>query len=622
MNGNSVHKCICGAELIQKAAAKIYIASAVACDVCHRMNQLGINDQFWHCKQGKNMYHKDGFDVCNICVEDYDAKSVIECNQFALPIVNHKTCINTDGISNCPQFTELQNVCSKKVRNTMNMQRIVNNFLHILHAHNTQKDLQEIQKGQNKCNASNCESFARFHRIRGEEQKQDVEYEIMDEIHDRIHCYFSHSDLSVNKMEKSIYSDHRLKQRYTKVFEQFEYKNGAFNVGHEFRYEYSEEMYTEDSVCVSPKFTSLKEELTSNDIYRINMGQFNNECIKARLHYDSEYRKKAITTNSLDKQWRFLMQHVIVLQIYCNFTDLQYAFSKTYRENDGKKHRNYYFMGMYLKMVAKRFGTPVINGTINKFYHGLSEKLLFTDYFSGAKFEGISIKCPLSTTSSFAVASNFASDNGLIIEFGAISYLQNKYFSVSWLSDFPYEHEYLFIQNEGHFRMNNIFDVQMGFEYVHLLRALTVLKYLISKCQFKYHMMMDKLTDKSRLCLELIFNHKLAKFGKYGQKLVQNFLEKQESVYIDFDVIKDASLLDLFCNIDNHGNICIAIATMKTLFVNMTTLSICNIHRLDSKLVRKAGTSKRQQMETSHSISHKLNDCDQHSDAISNRAQD
>ena len=127
-------------------------------------------------------------------------------------------------------------------------------------------------------------------------------------------------------------------------------------------------------------------------------------------------------------------------------------------------------MGMYLKIALRRFGTLTKDGDIKTFYHGLSEKLLFPDYFFGVEFEGISIKSPISTTSSPEVASNFtAGNNGLILALQSISFEFNRYFSVSWLSDFPYEKEYLFIQNEGHFQIQNIFDVTTGYEYANVL---------------------------------------------------------------------------------------------------------------------------------------------------------
>eukprot|EP01084_Bolivina_argentea_P212617 361351_1 len=38
------------------------------------------------------------------------------------------------------------------------------------------------------------------------------------------------------------------------------------------------------------------------------------------------------------------IEHLLSMMIYCNYTNLQYQFSKTYRENKGVNHNNFYWM--------------------------------------------------------------------------------------------------------------------------------------------------------------------------------------------------------------------------------------------------------------------------------------
>ena len=126
----------------------------------------------------------------------------------------------------------------------------------------------------------------------------------------------------------------------------------------------------------------LKEELISNGIYRINIAHFNAEHLKAKLNHNSEYCKRRINGYSTVKcRWNFLLQHVLVLQIYCGFTDLQFQFSKTYRTSEGRDQSNFYLMGLYPKIVTQVFGTNVSEGNCKQFYHGMSEDFLFPDYF-------------------------------------------------------------------------------------------------------------------------------------------------------------------------------------------------------------------------------------------------
>eukprot|EP01084_Bolivina_argentea_P028948 53768_1 len=75
----------------------------------------------------------------------------------------------------------------------------------------------------------------------------------------------------------------------------------------------------------------------------------------------------------------FTVQHLLSLMIYCNWTKLQYQFSKTYRQikcnetkhNVKKRHSNYFWLGKYLKDSVNRFGDRVVTTNIKKLYHGI-----------------------------------------------------------------------------------------------------------------------------------------------------------------------------------------------------------------------------------------------------------
>ena len=94
-------------------------------------------------------------------------------------------------------------------------------------------------------------------------------------------------------------------------------------------------------------------------------------------------------------------------------------------------------------------------------------------YYSGHT----GIVSPLSTTSSFAVAVNFAAD-GAIIQLQPQQDVEWKnelnVFSVSWLSDFPNEKEYLFFQ-EG-LQLSSVWLVNDGFEIDGLVLVLSKIR--------------------------------------------------------------------------------------------------------------------------------------------------
>eukprot|EP01084_Bolivina_argentea_P233032 392577_1 len=132
-------------------------------------------------------------------------------------------------------------------------------------------------------------------------------------------------------------------------------------------------------VKISNKFPSLKTELTDNGISILTMQQFAVEMHKAKLHYNTFYCKKkyhSMKSGSLS----FSIEYTLSLMVYCNFDDLQYEFSKTYRENDGKAHENFFWLGRNLKIVVQKFGNRVKDGQIKKFYHGIRETLQFPQY--------------------------------------------------------------------------------------------------------------------------------------------------------------------------------------------------------------------------------------------------
>eukprot|EP01083_Nonionella_stella_P315027 1136793_1 len=65
-------------------------------------------------------------------------------------------------------------------------------------------------------------------------------------------------------------------------------------------------------------------------------------------------------------------KHIIAMMIYCNSDELQYRFSETYRKiakNETfielkNRHRNYFFLGKYLRECTECFGMPDSDSTL------------------------------------------------------------------------------------------------------------------------------------------------------------------------------------------------------------------------------------------------------------------
>eukprot|EP01084_Bolivina_argentea_P001710 3156_1 len=224
-------------------------------------------------------------------------------------------------------------------------------------------------------------------------------------------------------------------------------------------------------ITILPMHCNLREELTQHERCRITMEQYKHELLKAQLYKQSRYCRSNF-------ELTFQLHHILSVMVHCNYDGLQNEFNKTYRMNQGRDHRKFYFWGKYLTEAVKKHGTRMCDENIKQLYHGISEPLLINLFLPN--MHGLTIGCPLSTTTCFEVACQFTNHNkGLIFQFSDGSSQNHtnspKYFSCAWLSDFPSEREYLFIQNEpstDSLIVHNIINAKSGMEYHHIIYAL------------------------------------------------------------------------------------------------------------------------------------------------------
>eukprot|EP01084_Bolivina_argentea_P002711 5012_1 len=476
-------KCACGTYLIKRDE------EGALCGICGEKNSP--HTTVFYCTQ-------DEFYVCRKCSEIQQCFGSVchPLTQFLAAMLKY------DG--NIVRI------------NSLNIVNIVDDYLHLLIRHNDDLHFQFIIDKLGTCNVSECKLFMRHHRDRNivEQKINKVDIDKDDEpyceILDKIHCYFYHSvdigyRLAMNKKkinessssnkhtlinevllkQYNMFKSKRLKQatilsdvnrrlitKYNQLSlifndqHQFDDKQ-IYSFGFEFKYETTEQKndYSKDVKQIIPKYFNLKEEILSNKIAGLSTKQFYNEYKKSKIYFDSLYCKQKyrpyfrFDLQKENSKEFITIHHLLSLMIYCNYTTLQYEFSKTYRINNGEDHRNFYYLGKYLKESIFTFGTQIKHGAVYTFYHGISQRLFFP------VFQGINIKCPLSTTSSWEVAANFTNDNaGLIMQFGG-ERSRAKNFSVSWLSDYANESEYLFLQNNDEFQINNIIECKRGWEY-------------------------------------------------------------------------------------------------------------------------------------------------------------
>eukprot|EP01084_Bolivina_argentea_P063831 116445_1 len=248
------------------------------------------------------------------------------------------------------------------------------------------------------------------------------------------------------------------------------------------------------------------------------------------------------------------IEFILSMMIYCNFDSLQTEFSKTYRMYDGKMHCNFYFLGKNLKISVSTFGTYFFhNGDITKLYHGIGEKLAFPTYGIGEKHgltmdvdRDVCIYSPLSTTTALEVALNFTNFNeGLIVEFGPTLKTSPKFLEMSWLSDFAYEHEYLFIQSTDPIHINNITDVKHNIEYNIMLQSLRNIEKIVT-CDGDFKFGSDVFLKKS-LEIAIIYDQlsrsisqckEFSSLTDYARQMCHVYFQQVSFVNLDFSTLK------------------------------------------------------------------------------------
>eukprot|EP01084_Bolivina_argentea_P291285 500608_1 len=516
--------------------------------------------------------------------------------------------------------------------NEQSLSSIVNNYLHLLHEHDDDYQFEFIKEQLNECELGNCNKFKRNNRNRMYKQTQtkygkEIEFrKVCMKIMDKMHCYFCHCFDIGNRfkiqqkklIENSKFNlDCLVNQQITKIYELLKPTRQSnsninstafkkFNIltddhqyhfGYPFAYGYDYEHIDEASIFlqfdwikVSAKYNDLKEELTSNNISQINIQQFNTEYQKANIHFNSYFCKKKyrpfyIYDNGEEKH--ISRDLILALMFYCNYTNLQYEFSKTYRLDKGKNHSEFYWLGRKLKRCLREFGTEMQDGGVTKVYHGITQQLLFPQYVGysdgGTRTWVETIHIPLSTSSSYVVATNFTNDNqGLIIQFEGKT---PKYFSVSWLSDFGNEKEYLFVQNENvrHLSIGNIIDAREGLEYNYILDVLIVINKIFT----------DKLDEKQIITnsmfqmIKALISNQLSKaieeyqsfnsLTEYGKKICNRFFQNAGRLCINYSKWKQKYkfLVEILFYQKEE---CINVKLLNALFPEMWTLQLNEVN--------------------------------------------
>eukprot|EP01083_Nonionella_stella_P200040 733008_1 len=556
--------------------------------------------------------------------------SKIKCDKHTHSQHTQKPIQCIDILSNNLVLDSLKNALTCHYRDTrsahslhcIDIVRCLDDYIYILLNVKDTKEFEYIYRYLGgKCNIHNCQIFTRNYRERRCDnvvshniatEHQSNQYLVKRNIMDKIHCYFFHSfdighmltslesnellleSISKNKSSlknaqiakhtailnrrKSNLSNTSLLRRRGAINHKFnqlcipsedDIPPTYYHFGIRFKYEGHdhEDMMqsTIPLVRVKKKYTSFKEELISNKIAIITLLQFDLLYESAVMHFATNHRKQYYPDS-----W---IESLFAIMIYCNFTHLQYEFSKTYRELNGVNHTEFYHLGKNMRQAVHVSGTDIVQGHVRLFYHGINKQMFLSRYND---FGGARIFSPLSTTSSFAVAMDFTQNNGIIVTFSHNTYHNHrcKYFSCKWLSDFASENEYLFVQSKGKLAIRNIVNVQTSMEYKTIISALWFIHYVF---HYDEHQILEFDHEQAILIRSILQLEQESMFtcNKYAKHIIDSYFPKQTWLEINFEKLKQWQH-DLFSELLMEDK-WIKLEKIMSLFSNVKRITICNV---------------------------------------------
>ena len=332
-------------------------------------------------------------------------------------------------------------------------------------------------------------------------------------------------------------------------FRPYSVARGTFSTGFIFKYlDLGWTRHFDDKMTVKPVHQTLKDEVLGSGY--LSRAQWANIVeVKAR-----EYMK----TTRVRKMKGVTKEHIYAIILYCDFTALCTAFSATFRrqhvfelmESVKQRHSHFAIFGRYLVELVLRFGIK-----------GFS--LLDDEYENGPFFCGlngtfnvgsfaITLKGPCSTSTVRTVALNFATKQGVILEFENDTddaMLQN-FFDCSWISNYSEESERLWIAGSWPLRIVSIVIVRTAKDYRNMLRALFLFDAMISGVVLLKDFQMKPEAADCELLQKLIEselsggNGAVTEFDEYLKKEWNIFLQSKTEIVLkwqniseDFDVL-------------------------------------------------------------------------------------
>eukprot|EP01084_Bolivina_argentea_P319562 554273_1 len=275
------------------------------CDSCGKNVTDNQHPIFWHCPQEWNVIHPDGYDICNIC-------HITGITGITGTQITNKHASNGTEVTVYMDEHKEKNYCEQNT-----ICSIPQKFVDVMQQYN--ENSTNMVKNMDNTQLSLINNYF-LHLLF--QHDTDDQFEII---------YKMLGDCDIAQCDMYI-------------------RNNRNRLCH----------ISEDAFGAEFDF---KQELIQNPFAPINIDLYKGEYRKAQIKLASKYCKTNHHFQSHDQKcfddvyqvihWKFKLEYIMAMMLYCNYTALQYAFSKTYRENRGNNHKYFYFWGMYLKICMQ-----------------------------------------------------------------------------------------------------------------------------------------------------------------------------------------------------------------------------------------------------------------------------
>eukprot|EP01084_Bolivina_argentea_P138358 243599_1 len=386
---------------------------------------------------------------------------------------------------------------------------LLNDYTHLLNDHSDELlYIHNLLKSTIKCSLNGCPSVTRF-KLRCDDpnvmqykDKNDLQPQFYMNLIERIHVFLLHfadrtersdENKDENKDNESTSTLDQFKLRHNKKFqiqsatENTEEKHdekqiscdtvGTFSVGHKFYYwsyykdkneidtDYTTEILADkqqdiqySDLFVEQKYTNLKSEILNNKIQTISIDLFDMIYCEVKEYMETESVKQMKAADVMDCVYEIEFEtpinikQLMSVKLYTDLTELSAKFTATFRKSnsldtlDDIKNKNKEFANMskYLREAVGLYGSLWNRKGKNQqkeLYVGMSFLIIPSVLM---KFSG-----PTSTTVSAQVATNFTDNQKGIMMTLCTANMYNsrriRFFDTSWLSQFPFENERLFM---------------------------------------------------------------------------------------------------------------------------------------------------------------------------------